>query len=129
MGGGAALLTVPLFGLGLAVRSWTLTAAESLISDLVACCGIAVPAGASLRFTAHGARARSHLRIRIGSPRGPEPRIPAWWPCSPCGSGLLGAILPHPSSLGERFAGVLQGARPCGLMVGKGKIWPRAQGC
>lgn len=77
-GGGAAVLTVPPLGLGFAVQSWTLTAAESLISDLVACWGIAVPAEASLRFTAHSARARSHLGIPIGSSRGPEPRIPSW---------------------------------------------------
>lgn len=123
-GGGAALLTVPphhpQWAWGFADRSWTVTAAESLISDLVACWGIAVPAGASLRFTVHGARARSHLRIRIGSPRGPEPRIPAWWPCSPCGSGLLGEILPHPT-LGELFAGVLQGAKVQGVNGGERK--------
>lgn len=110
----------PQWAWGFADRSWTVTAAESLISDLVACWGIAVPAGASLRFTVHGARARSHLRIRIGSPRGPEPRIPAWWPCSPCGSGLLGEILPHPT-LGELFAGVLQGAKVQGVNGGERK--------
>lgn len=78
--------------------------------------GIAIPAGASLRSTAPGARARSHLGIQICFPRGPEPRVPSWWLYSPCGSLFLRETLTRPSP-GERFAGVLEGARPIGLML------------